>query len=284
MRDGYSSQIRVHKPKNCTEHRSPLVVLMHAGGFLTGNNAQLSSIARALVALYSATVLSISYRLAPAHPFPAAAHDAWDSISWAAIHSHTLGADPDAGFVIAGGSAGANLAAVVTQKAVNEKLSPPPTGAWLSVPLLLDDSIVPEEHRHLWLSRKQNPDALFLNNASLEALFASYKPDVRSPEFSPFNAPDAHEAMPPTYIEVCGGDPLRDDGMVYERMLRDHGVETLLEVYPGVPHGFVALPGFEPARKAFVDGLRGFGKLLGINKTEEELEAVVPDGILYSLT
>lgn len=98
MRDGYQSETRVFKPANPPASGSPLVVLMYGGGFVIGVNLQMSSFARALTYLYGATVVSLSYRLAPEHKFPTAPHDAWDSTQWLAEHApKELGVNLSAG-------------------------------------------------------------------------------------------------------------------------------------------------------------------------------------------
>ncbi|GME42156.1 alpha/beta hydrolase fold-3 domain-containing protein [Neofusicoccum parvum] len=277
MRDGYMSQLLIHRPKNSPK-RSPLVVMIYGGGWTIGDNRQLNPISRTVSGLYGATVVNISYRLAPAHKFPTGPHDVWDNLKWIAANHASLGAnvDPGAGFIVGGASAGANLAAVVAQRWLDEKASPPLTGLYLSIPVLLDEEIVPDRYRDLWFSRDQNANAVIVNADAMKRLMEAYEPDVRSPDYSPFNSKTPHVGLPPAYIDVCGQDPLRDDGLVYERALRDHGVKTRLRVYPGVPHGHVMFPGLKPGQKAVYETIEGFGWLLGDEKTAEQLEKAVP--------
>jgi acetyl esterase/lipase len=103
-----------------------------------------------------------------------------------------------------------------------------------------------------------------------------YAPDIQSPDFSPFNDLTPHVGMPPTHIMVCGGDPLRDDRLIYKRALRENGVKTRLNIYPGMLHGYGAFPGLEFARKAFRDEMKGVGWLLGKEKTDEDVERIAP--------
>jgi len=263
MRDGFESEVRIHKPAN-PPAKSPLVVLYFGGGFVVGSNLQLGPYARAIAQLYGATVVTINYRLAPEHKFPTAPHDAWDSTVWLAENAASFGADPSAGFVIGGVSAGGNLTAVVAQKAVSEGLSPPITGLWVCVPVLLTHETVPEKEKHLFFSREQNAKAPVFNQHAIDAVDGYLGQDHKSPEFSPFNVPGAHKALPKSYFQVCGLDPLRDDGLIYERTLRENGVETKMDVYPGVPHAhFSLVPQLKISQKASVDTIMNFGWLLG---------------------
>lgn len=265
MRDGYASEIRIYRPENPRpREQTPLVVLIYGGGFILGDNKQLNAYARAISTLFGATVVSISYRLAPEYKFPIAAYDCWDSLCWIAKHAAEMGADPTTGFILGGVSAGGNLAAVTGQKSIAERFHPPLTGLWLGIPFILDETIVPAMYKSLFVSRVQNREALILNGDSVRNTYDLVGFDVLSPDFSPFNFPGAHIGMPPTYFQVAGADPLRDDGLIYERVLREHGVPTRLSVYPGGPHGhYSAWPDAEISRKWDFDVIDAFGWLLG---------------------
>ncbi|KAF4981919.1 hypothetical protein FDECE_17612 [Fusarium decemcellulare] len=270
MRDGHSSNIRVYKPASSCARG--VFVLLHGGGFCLGHNAHPSVDSRALATLYGITVVSISYRLAPEHKFPTAPNDVWDTLRWLTLptNAETLGIEFSGGLFIGGVSAGANLAAVAAQHWVNERLQPALSGIWLSMPMVLHAAIVPEGFKELWFSRDQNAKAMILDGKALSFIQAAYAPDVLSPEYSPFNVQDAHLGLPPVYIQVCGQDPLRDDGLIYERVLRENGIQTKLDVYPGVPHGFADVSeGFGLADKYQSDVLKGIGWLLGRSAPKE---------------
>ncbi|KAI8665304.1 Abhydrolase-3 domain-containing protein [Fusarium sp. Ph1] len=279
MRDGHVHEVGVYKPQSLAT--GTLVVLIHGGGFCLGHYSHISFYSRAFAALYGVTVVNIAYRLAPEFPFPTAPQDVWDSL--VALTSSNmadeLGLDLSRGFFIGGTSAGANLAAVAVQQWVTQKLSPPILGVWLNIPMIFDAAIVPEEHKALWFSRKQNADAMVINAKSREYVYRVYRPDIRSSDFSPFNSPNPHTGLPPVYIQVCGQDPLRDDGLVYERVLREHGVKTRLDAYPGVPHGAANLfPILTSSKKHQVDVLKGFGWLFGKEVRDEECQAAMKAG------
>lgn len=263
MRDGFESEIRITRPEK-PPAKSPLVVLLFGGGFVVGSNVQLGPYARAIAALYGATCVTTSYRLAPENKWPAAPNDTWDTLKWLAANATSIGADPEAGFILGGVSAGGNLTAISAQKAVTEKLSPPLTGLWFSVPVLFGDEIVPEGYKHRFFSRKQNAAAPIFNMTAIHSVDEYLQADHRSPDWSPFNVEGAHTGLPPSYFQVCGMDPLRDDGLIYENVLRDHGVKTKLDVYPGVPHAhFSYLPQLKMSQKCIYDTMANFGWLLG---------------------
>lgn len=242
-----------------------------------GNNQQLTPYARGLVKLFGATVVNTSYRLAPENPFPTAPHDTWDSLTWLAQNAASLGADPSVGFLLGGVSAGGNLTAVMAQKALDEKLSPPLTGLWLCVPLLFPHAdIVPAQYRDVWFSREQNAEAPILDKDAVEAVGRHLRADDHSPLMSPFNAPSPHKGMPPSYVQVNGLDPLRDDGLIYERVLKEHGVKTRLDVWPGLPHAhFAFLPSLKATTSAIMDTFNGFGWLLGVEVSPEKVAAAM---------
>ncbi|KAM0718059.1 hypothetical protein Q7P37_006391 [Cladosporium fusiforme] len=226
MRDGFHSETRIHRPKDAAPN-SPLIVLLYGGGFFMGNNMQPGTTARHLTKLYAATVACISYRLAPEHPWPAAHHDAWDSLIWLASHASDLGVDLSTGFIVGGASAGGNISAVLAQKSLNEPsaLAAPLTGVWMDVSMVFKDvENVPKDHRALHLSHAQNAGAPGLLSAQAVTYIRSVvRGDGWSPDFSPVNAERAGEGMPRVFIQVAGMDPFRDDGLVYERMLREKG-------------------------------------------------------------
>ncbi|CAH0055330.1 unnamed protein product [Clonostachys solani] len=273
MRDGHSHEIRVYKPNDLAE--GPLVVLLHGGGFCIGHYSHLGSYSRAIASLYGVTVVNISYRLAPEFKFPTAPHDVWDSITWLVKpeNAKELGIDLSKGFIVGGMSAGANLSAVFAQQWVSMAQSPPISGLWLNIPLIFVHEIVPDDQRELWVAREQNASAMVINKESMEFIRSAYNPDITSPDFSPFNHPGAHTGLPPTHIQVCGQDPLRDDGLIYERILRKHGVRTKLDVYPGIPHaGAFFFPTLPIAVKHNMDVLKGFGWLLGKDASEKQYQ------------
>lgn len=234
MRDGFESELKIFKPTNPPAEGSPLAIIVFGGGFVVGSNGQLTAISRVLAQKFGATVVNISYRLAPEHKFPVQANDAWDSVQWISSNASSLGADPSQGFIIGGVSAGANISGVVAQQYLSQNCSPPMTGVWLSVPLFFGTKEnVPEKYREQWFSREQNKDAPGLDGAAMDAIGKHLSPDPNSEWYSPYNLKEGtpHKGLPKTYIQVDGMDPLRDDGLIHEKVLKENGVETKLTVW-----------------------------------------------------
>lgn len=278
MRDGRTTQAWVHKPSTPTTTPLPLLIYIHGGGFCLGHPSHVALSAASLARALPAIVVAPTYRLAPAHPFPAAPDDVWDAFRWLATPANAaaLGADISTdGLLVGGISAGANLAAVTAQRYLSERdeRAPRLAGVVLVVPSVLEAGLVPAAQRELWFSREQNAGALIINAKALEYVRRSYAPDVRSAQYSPFNAETPHVGMPPVYVQVCGQDPLRDDGLVYERVLRGEGVRTRLDAYAGVPHGHMfVFPQLEASLRANLDLIGGVAWLLGKEVEREVAE------------
>lgn len=271
MRDGTASQIKIHKGAS---PGGPLILLNFGGGFTSGSRDQMTPIARGMVRVFGAVVVNSSYRLTPEHKFPTQTHDVFDTLKWCASNAAELGADPKQGFIVGGVSAGGNLSAVVAQMAHEEHLSPPLTGQWLSIPAIFDTGkTVPEKYKHLYISREQNAEAPILDKDALDALRHFSHWDEESPLWAPINSKASLEGLPPAYLQACGMDPIRDDALIYESILRDNGVKTRMDVYPGCPHGHWAFfPMLQTSQKAGLDIFMGFGWLLGKEVKPEDVE------------
>ncbi|EMC93384.1 hypothetical protein BAUCODRAFT_125251 [Baudoinia panamericana UAMH 10762] len=266
MRDGYLSTIKIHRPAFIPAAGSPLVVLYFGGGWVSGSRHQLTPTARAFVRLFGAVVTTVDYRLAPESPFPTAQEDCWDSTKWIAMHARELHADPSKGFVVGGISAGGCSALVVANLAQTERLGPKITGMWISAAPIMEQEHVPEEFQAHFISREHNRRAPIITTEGLEAMQQKGIWDLRSPMRCPILFQDRVplSSLPPAYFQVCGLDPLRDDGLIYEDMLKRAGVDTMLSFYPGCPHAhFAFFPGLAVSIEAVADIAIGVGWLLG---------------------
>lgn len=265
-RDGARNRAKLFQPDNQDKSGSPLVVMIHGGGFCLGAPEGEEQTCRNVVLAFGATCVAISYRLAPKYPYPYAPNDCWDALQWCAANAESWGADTSAGFCVGGTSAGGNLAAILAHKARDLKLSPPLTGQYLAIPLICPEIRIPEVYRPWLLSYEQNEHAPFLPKAAIDMFLNEYNPDFdNGVQFAILNHPDGHKGLPRTFFQLDGMDPLRDEALIYERVLREeNGIETKLNVYPGVPHGHWAFFSFLKASKQFrKEQLDGVGWLLG---------------------
>lgn len=219
--------------------------------------------ARALVRVFSAVVVNISYRLAPEHKFPQGWEDVWDNLVWLVSHALEIGADPARGVIMGGTSAGASLTAVCARRAQIEPLAHPLTGQWLNVPTVLKEEQVPEDWKHLYVSMRQNADAAIFPASAMAVLQGLTGWDMNSPWRLPLNSSHPLTGLPKTYIQVDGMDCLRDDGLLYDAMLEAEGVESRCDLYAGCPHAHATFVPGEAAERALTDVVKNFGWMLG---------------------
>ncbi len=220
--------------------RTPTVVFFHGGGFVFGSVETHDRVCRHLVRESECAVLSVDYRLAPEHPFPAAVEDAYAAVEWAGTNPDVLAGTGD--LAVAGDSAGGNLAAVTALMAA-EQGGPDLAYQALVYPSVGIDGDAASVRDHT---------GIVLSEADLE-FFGDcyYRSDVhrRNPYADPSNAADLSAVAPATVV-TAGFDPLRDGGRAYaERLVRD-GVATRYVNYDDMPHGFLTMPGVDRARGA----------------------------------
>ncbi|KAH6683995.1 Alpha/Beta hydrolase protein [Halenospora varia] len=271
VRDGTSITIRFHSPRIPPNSGSPIFVMLHSGGYCIGGLDNRIEDCRMFVEKWGFVVINVDYRLAPEHPFPIPIYDAYDAVKWAAANALELHANPAAGFIVGGNSTGASLAASISLLARDEGLSPPLTGVLLSVPTVIYPSVIPEKYRDVYLAREQNANAPYYLNRLNEVFQAAFKPDLTSFLASPLLHPAGHHNLPPAYIQICGLDPARDDGFIYDNILREAGNKTLVDIYPGLPHAFWAfLPQLSTSKKYADDMKSGISWLLREGKQTKE--------------
>lgn len=173
-----------------------------------------------------AVCVNVDYRLAPEHKFPAGLLDAERVVKWcaetASPSSSILPGDLKQGFIIGGSSAGANLAAAVCQNARDHRISPPLTGQFLCVPALLWPWAIPskwESELNSQYTSKSDP-VYPLDGKAEQDLCEILQPNIWSHRFSPLLHTNLQD-LPPAFFQVAGLDPLRDEGLLYERLLRE---------------------------------------------------------------
>jgi acetyl esterase len=236
--DGGQIPVRVYRPAGASGDGAgrPLVVYFHGGGFVFGSLPMGDWICGTVAEQVGAVVVSVDYRLAPAHRFPAAVEDCYAALAWAAASQAELGAAGPIG--VMGESAGGCLSAVMCLLA-RERGGPAIAHQALIYPatdMTADRS-----------AGKQ--DLPFLSAAEMDAYKRHYlgpDGDQANPWASPLLAAD-HAGLPPALIQVAEHDPLRSDGLRYAAALRAAGVPVRFTEYVGMPHGFVNFPGLSSA-------------------------------------
>ncbi|MPZ39531.1 MAG: alpha/beta hydrolase fold domain-containing protein [Rhizobiales bacterium] len=210
----------------------PLMVYYHGGGFVLGDLDGHDNLCRRVCRDADMHVLSVDYRLAPEHPFPAAVDDACAAFRWACANAARLGATPRV--AVGGDSAGGNLAAVVSQKAMTAG-GPAPCAQVLLYPAL--DRTVARPSLELF------GKGFFISRADIDWYMLQYtgstiaQPD---PAQNPLCAKE-FSGLPPALIVTAGFDPLRDEGEAYADALRQAGVPVVLKRFDGLLHGFCSM-------------------------------------------
>ena len=281
-RDGFKNHVLIVHPSSLEPFRPrPLWFLIHGGGFIFGEPRHFLQAARAICLAFNAVVVLPGYRLAPDHPFPAAPKDCWDAFRWGVTYAtNNLHASPACGFIIGGISAGGNLAAVLAAQARDENFTPRITGQWLLVPASIPRGTrVPEKYKHLYLSHEQVIHASLLDRRSMDVLLRHYAAEPSSPLFAPIEAKGGVRGLPKAYIQVCGMDPLRDEGMIWAKLLEDEGVPVKLDVYEGLPHATFEVYGFTKPAKRMPGDLRiGWAWLMGAEEGQVKTEEIALPG------
>jgi len=228
--------IRIYAPRQGVA--LPLVLFFHGGGFVSGDVNTHDEITRQLAIAADCVVVSVSYSLAPAHPFPAALHDCLAAIDWAVSHAAEIGADATR-LAVAGDSAGGNLASVTALYLRDNN------GAKLSAQLLIYPGTDPAGRREgpPQGSMAETGEGFYISQEMMDFYHASYiaGADASSPYISPLRAQSLAN-LPPALVLTAEYDPLRDQGQAYARRLAEDGVLVELVNYEGAIHGFLSFP------------------------------------------
>jgi acetyl esterase len=231
----------VFVPKDAGE-RPPLVVYLHGGGFVTLSPETHAKLTKQIAVGAGAIVVSVDYRLAPEHPYPAGLGDCLAAFHWVRENAESLGADASR-IAIAGDSAGGNLAAATTLRLIVAGETPP-VAVVLLVPWLDLGNETPS-------FRTFGPDDPVIDDISMMFFRASYAPKPQQwddPFVSPLRADLSN--FPPACIVVGSIDPLCDDGVVFAEKLEQAGREVQLLNYAGMPHGFMWFPGIDEGARS----------------------------------
>jgi acetyl esterase len=242
-------RIRLYRPAGTVARLLPAILYFHGGGWVIGSLEGYDLVCRYLSARSGCAVIAVDYRLAPEHKFPAAVDDAVAAFRWLAAEATTIGIDP-ARIVVAGDSAGATLATVISRLLRGEPR--PPCLQWLIYPAT-DLSCSSASYTSCG-------EGFLLTRADMEWARGHYLNDpgeIDDPRASPLKAPDL-EDLPPALVYTAGFDPLRDEGQAYAARLSAAGVKTIHREFDSLIHGFAGMRGvLQAAARAMDDMVAG---------------------------
>lgn len=238
--------IRIYTPRQPgPDTPLPVLLWLHGGGFVIGGLESYDSICRSLAIKADCIVVSVDYRLAPEHVFPAAPDDCYAALRWTAAHAHELGGDAQR-IAVAGDSAGGNLSAVTAIAARDGG------GPDLIFQLLVYPCTAPAPDS---ASHHDFAEGYLLTRGNIEWFYGLYTPDPtdrQDPRYAPLLCPDL-SGLPPALVIVAGYDPLRDEGIAYAERLKEAGVPVELTNYAGMIHGFYSMSGAVDAGREAID-------------------------------
>lgn len=233
--EGRTLNARLYVPRNAPD-RPSLTLFFHGGGWVVGTLDTHDATCRALAQASGTAILSIAYRLAPEHRYPAAAEDGYDACIWATRNAAALGVEAE-GLAVAGDSAGANVAAAAAIL-MRDRGGPALRHQLLLYPVTDADFTRPSY-------RVNGSGSYMLSTAWMQWFWRQYLGDI-----APADAPLAAllqtadvSGLPPTTVLTAEYDPLRDEGEAYAARLQAAGVPTVHDCAPGMIHGFFSMLG-----------------------------------------
>lgn len=242
-------RIRIYRPAGAVARLLPVILYFHGGGWVMGSLEGYDLVCRYISARTGCAVVAVDYRLAPEHKFPAAIDDAVASFRWLAANATTLSIDP-ARIVVAGDSAGGNIAAVAAQLLRDEPHGP--CLQWLMFPATSLTFDTP--------SYRSCGEGFFVSRAAMEWFRGHYLSDlaeIEDPRVSPLRS-DNLAGVAPALIFTNGIDPLRDEGHAYADRLAAAGVKTFHREFDSLIHGFIGMRGaIQAAARAMDDMVAG---------------------------
>ncbi len=248
--------VRVYRPSLATD--LPVLMFFHGGGFVICNLDTHDRTCRSLANASGCVVVSVDYRLAPEHKFPAAAEDAYSATRYVAEHASEFGIDPRR-IAVGGDSAGGTLATVVAMMARDRG------GPALKFQLLVYP--VTNFTEHATQSERDYGKGYFLDEELMDWFADQYfatEADRHLPYGSPLKASDLRN-LPPAIVMTAECDPLRDQGEAYAEKLRRAGVTVELKRYDGMIHPFLSLAGIVDAgRDAIKDSATAVRQALNV--------------------
>jgi acetyl esterase len=235
--------VRIYRPAG--EGAKPAIVFYHGGGWVIGSLETHDGVCRAFANAVDAIVVSVDYRLAPEHPFPAPVNDAFAALEWVHEHADELGVDVEH-IAVAGDSAGGNLAAVVAQLA-RDAGDPQVCFQLLIYPVT--------DYEFDSASMNDNAEGYILSRDAMRWFYSHYLSDPAegaNPRVSPIRGSDL-SGLAPALVITAEFDPLRDQGMAYAAAMSDAGTPVVAWTYDGMFHGFFSMIEFIDAGKVAFD-------------------------------
>jgi acetyl esterase len=223
----------------------PALVYLHGGGWVIGSLDSYDATCRELAEGAGCVVVSVDYRLAPEHRYPAAPQDCFAAVKWVAANAGSLGADARR-LAVGGDSAGGNLSAVVAQMARDQG------GPAIRFQLLIYPVTDADFTRRSYVD---NAEGYLLTTASMHWFWDHYLPEREKraePYACPLRAADL-AGLPPAWVCTAEFDPLRDEGEAYAKRLQHAGVSTTLTRFDGLIHGFISMGLVAPRAQAAID-------------------------------
>ncbi|WP_326949146.1 alpha/beta hydrolase [Amycolatopsis sp. NBC_01307] len=247
--------VRVYSPAD-REGTVPGLVYIHGGGFILGDLDMFHASLLHLVDELGIVIVSVDYRLAPEHPFPAPVEDCYAALTWTAAKAAELGIDPDR-IGVGGESAGGGLAAA-TALLARDRGGPALRFQYLGIPELDDRLETPSMQAYVDTPMWNRPNAVY----SWASYLGPESGDV-SPYAAPARATDL-TGLPPAFVTTCQFDPLRDEGIQYAQRLLQAGVTTELHHYPGTFHGSAIIQDAAVSRRMLADEVAALRRGLGV--------------------
>ncbi len=256
---------RMYTPQGAGIGAGPGIVFFHGGGFVLGDLDSHDMICRRLADASRCRLISVDYRLAPEHKFPAAHDDCKAAWEWITARAEHFMLDPER-LAVAGDSAGGNLAAFVCQE-MNRTAGPMPAFQLLCYPLVqfIDIRTKPMTFQEGGFFISPNLFDYFRD------AYLQQTTDRTDPRVSPlFADEDSFHGLPPAHFILCGWDPLKDEGQAYASKLASYGVPVTIREHPGMVHGFMNLTAVSfPVRDAIRAAGEVVGRALGALETDK---------------
>jgi acetyl esterase/lipase len=246
--DGNTIPARLYRP-SAQDPRHPLIVYFHMGGGVIGDLETCNAWCAALALGTQAPVLSVDYRLAPQHKFPAGLNDCIAAYKWALANAETFGA-PAGKAAVGGDSMGGNFSAIISQQMKREG-GPVPVLQLLIYPAIDISKDYP--------SRKTFAKTFSLSQDTMDWFMKQYLPEGTDPadlRISPGHSADL-SGLPPAVVITAGHDPLSDEGDEYAQRLKAAGVTVVHKRYDQLAHAFTAFTFISPGSKAACQEIAG---------------------------